>query len=152
MSQSALDSYLETRVLSADPLELVRLLYQAAISAVQDARHHLAAGKIMERSRSISRACAILAELHGALDHYRGGEIAGRLAALYDYMHRKLLEANLHQSDPPLGEVLGLLATLSEGWAGAVPVAQPPVPAHNPWAEPVTPETTAPYSPGVWSL
>jgi hypothetical protein len=28
--------------------------------------------------------------------------------ALYDYMQRKLLEANLEQSDPPLGEVLSL--------------------------------------------
>jgi flagellar secretion chaperone FliS len=80
MYQSAHDAYVESRVLSADPLELVQMLYQGAIGAVQDARHHLANGAIAERSRAITKACAILMELAGALDHKAGGELAGRLA------------------------------------------------------------------------
>src|SRR3974377_1434726 len=111
MFQSAHDAYLESRVLSAGPLELVQMLYQGAIGAVQDARHHLAEGKILERSRAISKACAILTELTAALNHEASGELAGRLAALYDYMQRQLLEANFRQADEPLGEVLGLLVT-----------------------------------------
>ncbi len=116
MYQNARDAYLEDRILTAEPMELVRLLYQAATGAVRDARRHLADGKILERSRSISKACEILIELAGALDHQQGGEISRRLAALYEYMLRRLTEANLQQSDPPLAEVLGLLSTLSEAW------------------------------------
>src|SRR6516162_2739350 len=105
------DAYLESRILAADPVELVNLLYQACRQCVRDAREHLAAGRIGERSRAITRACEILIELAGSLDHARGGEISQRLAQLYDYMQRRLLEANIKQSGEPLAEVLGLLNT-----------------------------------------
>ena len=101
MLHSAHDAYLESRVLSADPVELVVMLYQAAIGAVQEARRHLADGKIAERSKAISRACDIVLELQSALDKERGVEIAARLGALYAYMLRGLLEANLQQADAP---------------------------------------------------
>ncbi len=132
---NAHDAYLESRILSADPIELVRLATQACAAAVRDARRHLAAKDIAARSRSISRACSILMELFGSLDFQRGGEISPRLAALYEYMHRRLLEANRDQADAPLAEVLGLLATLSEAWDGIRPqTAQPAPRAANPWA------------------
>ena len=109
------DAYLESRVLTADPIELVNLLYQACTQAVREARLHLAEGRIAERSREINKACQIVIELAVFLDHERGGEISRRLALLYDYMQRRLLEANMQQSDEPLADVLGLLSTLSEG-------------------------------------
>jgi len=118
MWQDAHDSYLESRVLSADPIELVRMLYQSATRGVENARRHLAAGDIGARARSISHACAVLIELTTSLDHERGGSVSTNLAQLYDYMLRRLTEANLQQTDAPLAEVLGLLATLSEGWEG----------------------------------
>jgi flagellar protein FliS len=118
MWNSGHDAYLESRVLAADPVELVSLLYQACTQAVREARRHLAAGQIAERSREINKACAIVIELATSLDHERGGEISQRLALLYDYMERRLLQANMQQSDAPLADVLGLLTTLSEAWAG----------------------------------
>jgi flagellar protein FliS len=118
MWRNAHETYLEERVLSADPVELVHMLYQAAVSAVGDARRHLAERQILDRARSISKACDILAELNTSLDFERGGEISGRLSQLYGYMHRRLVEANLRQTDAPLAEVAGLLGTLMEGWAG----------------------------------
>jgi flagellar protein FliS len=118
MWQTAHDAYLENRILSADPVELVRLLYHAAIDAVRESRRHLAAGDIRERSNAISRSCGILIELAGSLDQTRGGELSQRLAQLYDYMHWRLIHANCEQSDAPLAEVLGLLVTLSEAWDG----------------------------------
>ena len=133
MWNSAHDAYVESRVLAADPLELVRLLYQSAIGSVREARRFLAEGKIAERSRAISKACEIVIELNTALDHARGGEISQRLASLYDYMLRRLLEANLQQNDGPLAEVLGLLSTLGEGWEGTRQTAEA-IPAENPWS------------------
>jgi len=110
------DAYLESQVLSADPLELVRLLYRAAGDATRSARAHLSAGRIAERSRQITKAHAILTQLSVSLDHARGGSLSRNLAELYDYMQRRLLEANLCQNAEPLVEVEGLLATLLEGW------------------------------------
>ncbi len=157
MFNGAHDTYLESRVLSANPLELVQLLYQGTIGAVQDARRYLAEGKILERSRSISRACGILTELMLVLDHQRGGEVAGRLAGLYDYMQRRLLEANFKQIDAPLGEVLGLLTTIAEGWAGIAKAAEPPAAeptavAASPWSQPLAEEPEANYARASWSL
>ncbi len=146
MSHIGHDAYLEGRVLSADPLELVKLLYQGCGNAVREARRRLAENDIAGRSSAISTAYEILAELIGSLDRARGPEIGERLALLYDYMQRRLIEANLRQSDAPLSEVLGLLATLGEAWetiAAANRPAAPAVtsawnPAAIPDAEPVT--------------
>ena len=110
------DAYLESQVLTADPLELVRLLYRAALDAARSARDHLAAGRIAERSRQISKAHSILSQLSLSLDSARGGTLSRSLAELYDYMQRRLLEANLRQKAEPLVEVERLMTTLLEGW------------------------------------
>jgi flagellar protein FliS len=117
MWRTAHDTYLEERILSADPVELVQMLYQAGIAAVGDARRHLAEGQIPARARSVSKACEILMELNASLDFERGGEMSVRLAQLYGYMHRRLVEGNFRQKDEPLAEVTGLLVTLQEGWS-----------------------------------
>ncbi len=153
MWQNAHNAYLESRVLSADGMELVRLLYQACTSAVRDARRHLEAGEIRARSQSISKAWEILAELVHSLDRERGGQIAARLADLYDYMQRRLLEANLQQSDVPLAEVLGLLSTLSEAWEGIEVRGEKPTAAvANPWGQTLPQESGAGYTEHRWSL
>lgn len=131
---NAHDAYTEGRVLAQDPVALVGLLYQGAMDAVQEARRRLADGEIAARSRSITRAMEILTELTTSLDHNRGGEIAGRLAQLYDYMQRRLLEANLQQSDEPLAEVLRLLGTLAEAWVAVERQSQTPAEIPAPWA------------------
>ena len=109
-------AYLETRVLSADPLELICLLYQHAIEAVRDARAHMASGEIAPRSQAITKAIGILGELNLSLDHGAGGTISGNLEQLYNYMLVRLTEANMRKQEAPLREVEGLLSTLAEAW------------------------------------
>ena len=146
------DAYMESRVLSAAPLELVNMLYQACTEAVREARHHLAEGRIAERSREINKAYEILAELTSSLDQERGGEISQRLALLYDYMERRLLDANMQQVDAPLVEVLGLLSTLSEAWTGVLSQeARPVAPAESAWSQPPVEEAMG-YGSRAWSL
>lgn len=172
-------AYLESRVLSANPTELILILYQAASGAVEDARRHLAAKDIAGRSRSINKACGIVAELISSLDRERGGEIAERLGQLYGYMHNRLVEANLRQADAPLAEVVELLKTLTEAWEAAAPgvqaVAAEQSPAGNrradsvgtgsyaprsygaedsasAWAQPFPPEPVTGYGSHAWSF
>ena len=117
-------NYLETEVLSADPVRLISILYRAAIDAVGAARRHLAAGSIRERSRQITKALSILYELVHSLDRENGGEIARRLGGLYAYMTTLLIAANATQTDASLAEVERLLFTLVEAWS-AVPQSEP---------------------------
>jgi flagellar secretion chaperone FliS len=117
MYENPYASSLETKILSANPMELVKLLYQAAIEAVQAARQHLTRGEIFERGRSVIKAVEILTELSGSLDHEKGGELSTRLAALYDYLQRTLLDANFRQADDGLATAEMLLKTLNEAWS-----------------------------------
>jgi flagellar secretion chaperone FliS len=110
------DSYLEGRVLSAEPIELVCLLYQHALDMVHDARQFLSTGDIARRSRAVSRAIGAIDELDASLDHGQANKISRNLAELYQYMRQRLTEANLHQQDAPLAEAASLLATLAEAW------------------------------------
>jgi flagellar protein FliS len=111
--------YQEARIESADPIELVALLYDGAIDAVRRARFCLAQGDIEGRGRAISKTAAIILELSGSLDHQSGGELSQRLADLYAYIQQRLSEAHLKQKDEPLAESERLLTTLSEGWRQA---------------------------------
>ncbi len=139
MSFQAYEAYLESKILSADPVELIRILYQAALEAVYSARRCLQAGDILGRSRQISRAHAILTELALSINHEAGGSLSRTLAELYDYMQRRLLEAHLQQSDPPLAEVASLLTTLLEGWRNCHPETEPAAaPVQAPYLEPAT--------------
>lgn len=124
MYENPYASSLETKILSANPMELVKLLYQAAIEAVQAARQHLTRGQIFERGRSVIKAVEILTELSGSLDHEKGGELSTRLAALYDYLQRILLDANFRQADDGLATAEMLLKTLNEAWS-AIEAPQP---------------------------
>ncbi len=119
MAYTHYDKYLESEVLTADPLKLVNMLYRAAIDTVGAARAHLAVGQIRERSRKIVKAWEIVNELRRSLDEERGGEIARSLHQLYLYMQGRLLEANARQQDAPLAEVEQLLSTLQQGWIAA---------------------------------
>jgi|SRR5215472_1533918 len=108
--------YEENRILNASPIELVRILYRAAIRAVENARENLRSGQIAARSKEISKAQEILIELAASLDRSQGQEFSERLLALYDYMQLRLVEANSQQKDGPLVEVGRLLGTLEEAW------------------------------------
>lgn len=117
MINNQFDAYLEGEILSADPVQLVRILYRAAIEATGQARQCLREGDITGRGRAIAKASAMLNELNLSLNHEAGGEVSRNLAELYDYLQRRLMTANFEQVDPPLIEVENLLFTLLDGWA-----------------------------------
>jgi flagellar protein FliS len=121
----SINSYEDNRILSASPMELVRILYTAARRAVQDARENLRAGAIGARSREISKAQLILIELASSVDPSKGKEVSERLLALYEYMMGRLAEANAEQKDAPLAEVSTLLGTLQEAWSKCELVEEP---------------------------
>lgn len=112
----------ETGVMGASPHRLIVMLYQGARQAIAQARMHLQQGNVPARGEAIGKAIQIVESgLQQSLNIEAGGEIAERLNALYSYMARRLLEANIKQSEAMLVEVDGLLATLEEAWIGIAP-------------------------------
>jgi len=112
----------ETGVMGASPHRLIVMLYQGARQAIAQARMHIQQGNVPARGEAIGKAIQIVESgLQQSLNVEAGGEIAERLEALYGYMSRRLLEANVKQSEAMLVEVDGLLATLEEAWIGIAP-------------------------------
>ncbi|MCX6621726.1 MAG: flagellar export chaperone FliS [Acidobacteria bacterium] len=145
------NAYLESRVLAADPVQLVRMLYDGALKSIAEARRQLNCGNIRARSQAITKTAEILSELVSSLDAERGGEIAVRLRQLYDYMLQRLVDANRDQMEAPLIEVASLLATLNEAWAEIAPGSAPaPAPAPVSYAVAAA-EVSADYVPRSWS-
>ncbi|PLZ00682.1 flagellar export chaperone FliS [Burkholderia sp. WAC0059] len=112
----------ETGVMGASPYQLIAMLYQGARKAIAQARMHLQQGNVGPRGEAVSRAIRIIESgLKASLNMEVGGEIAQRLNALYIYMARRLLEANMKRDESMLIEVDRLLATLEEAWLGIGP-------------------------------
>jgi flagellar secretion chaperone FliS len=111
-----IDPYLESRVLAADAVELIHILYEHALTQVKLARIALADHNIPARTQAISKVLAALGELEGSLDYSTGGSISHNLARLYQYMRKRLIEANLKRDAAALAEVESLMRTLDEGW------------------------------------
>ena len=112
---------IETGVDTADPHKLILMLFEGAMLAVSSASLHMkrnaGAEDVARKGEAISKAINIITNgLKASLDQEAGGELAGRLGALYDYMATRLLYANLHDQPAILDEVSHLLAELKGAW------------------------------------
>jgi flagellar protein FliS len=116
MPQSPYDNYLESQILSATPVQLVVILFRAAIDSLETARVHLKAGDIRARTAATNRATSVIAELAQSMDLTKGGEVAANLMELYDYILRRVHIANAKADDTAYAETIGLLSTVLEGW------------------------------------
>jgi flagellar protein FliS len=103
-------------VLSASPVELIRLLYQKAIASTRAAREHLKNKRVVERCAAVNNAYLVVDELAAALRHEVAPDLAQQLDRLYRYIQARLLEANMSQQDQALEDALTVLITLSESW------------------------------------
>ncbi|MCD7099424.1 flagellar export chaperone FliS [Stenotrophomonas sp. MMGLT7] len=117
-----------TSVTDADPHKLIALLFDGACQRIRQAQAGIAQGDLARKGKAIGEACAIIGHLNGSLDHEAGGEIAGNLSALYDYLIHRLTEANLHNDESALAESLQLLGEIDSAW-NAIPQAQRNIPA-----------------------
>jgi len=108
---------LETGVAAASPQKLVVMLYDGVIVALLSAINHIKASNVAAKGASISKAITIIDNgLRASLDRKAGGEIAENLDALYDYMSRRLLQANIKNDISIIEEIHGLMSNLREAW------------------------------------
>jgi len=117
---NAYQVYRQTQTQTAAPGELVLMLYRGAIRFLSSAIEAIDAKDTAEAHNKLVRTQDIVASLLGSLDHERGGDVARNLSALYDYMLRRLVEANVRKDARPAREVQGLLRELLPAWEAAV--------------------------------
>src|SRR5580765_4065362 len=91
----AAQTYLRTKVMTATPEQLQLMLYDGALRFGEQARVALHAKKYDESYPLISRVQKIITEMSCTLKHDVYPDLCGKLAALYNYAYRKLIEANI---------------------------------------------------------
>lgn len=107
----------ESGVMSASPHRLIVMLFDGAQAAIRAAKLHMEDGNIPAKGQSISKAIDIVNNgLAAALDGEQGGELAERLASLYDYIVRLLMKANRHNDQAALDEAASLLDDIGSAW------------------------------------
>ncbi len=101
---------------SSDRMQLILRMMQGALDRLAAAGGHMARGEQGLKGEALGRAVRLIDGLRSCLDKERGGEIAANLAALYEYMTRRLTEANLRNDPRGLSEVADLMEQLRSGW------------------------------------
>lgn len=117
---SAIESYRKHAVTSeaieASPHRIIQMLMDGFLERVAYAKGHLDRGNLAEKSKYISKAIGIVNGLRSSLDMDKGNEIAANLNDLYDYINRRLIEANTGNDSKILAEVSSLMAEVKQGW------------------------------------
>jgi flagellar secretion chaperone FliS len=117
---SPLGAYQQMVTTTADPADLVLVLYDGAAAQLGRALRALETGKRDTFAHAIARAQAFVIELAGSLDHERGGEIAANLSRLYAFIQRHLGEGLRSESSEHVKTVLGLLSPLRDAFEQAI--------------------------------
>jgi len=107
---------IQASVENADPHTLVQMLFDGAMERLNMAKMNMKQGNIALKGENISRTISIVDGLRTSLDMKSGGEMAESLEALYDYMQRQLLSANLENKVDKIEEVLSLIGEIRAGW------------------------------------
>ena len=112
----AAQNYLKTKVFTATPEQLQLMLYDGAIRFGEQARVALEARNYEQSYNMIARVQRIITEMNSALKHDVAPELCKKLASLYNYIYRRLVEANVDHTIKSLDEALTLLRYQRETW------------------------------------
>jgi flagellar protein FliS len=101
---------------AADPHRLVVMLMDGALERIAAASGMMKNGNGVEKAQLLHRAVAIVDELRNTLNLKEGGAIAANLDSLYEYMCRRLMQANAENKPEWLDEVSRLLGEIRWAW------------------------------------
>jgi flagellar secretion chaperone FliS len=108
-------------VANADPHAMVQMLMDGAAERMATARGCIERGEIARKAKLLHSCVTLIAELRGNLNMAEGGPLSQNLSALYDYMARQLLLANVENDVHKISEVLGLLNEIRGAWTAIGP-------------------------------
>jgi flagellar protein FliS len=117
--------YQEGAVLGAAPIDLVVLLYDAAIADMRGAWGAMKAGDIEVRTSYVQHALIVLQQLQGTLDFERGGSSARQFEQFYNVVRAKLLESQLRASPELMQQQIRFVSEVRDCWLQAKRLLQP---------------------------
>lgn len=107
----------ESAVMSASQQQLVTMLFDGVLSALVRARLFMQDNNQQGKGASLSKAINIIENgLRVSLDEESKDELTQNLIALYSYMVRRLLQANLRNDVSAVEEVETLMRNIADAW------------------------------------
>lgn len=100
----------------ASPHRLIQLMMEHALTQMNHARGHIMRDEFERKGRAIGSAISVINGLQASLNHKEDARMSANFDALYAYMMRRLLEANLKNDAAIVDEIAGLMRELKEAW------------------------------------
>ncbi|MDJ0751488.1 MAG: flagellar export chaperone FliS [Woeseiaceae bacterium] len=100
----------------SSPHRLIQMMMEHALSKMNFARGFIERGQIADKGKAIGDAIGVINGLQASLNHKADQRMAENFDALYAYMMRRLLQANLHNDVAIIDEVTVLMSELKEAW------------------------------------
>lgn len=117
MNHQAAQNYLRTKVLTATPEQLQMMLFDGALRFGEQARLALQQKNFEQSYTLIGRVQKIITEMNCSLKRDVFPDLCDKLAALYTFAYRKLIEASTQHATEPLDEALDILRYQRDTWA-----------------------------------
>ncbi|MCM3391448.1 MULTISPECIES: flagellar export chaperone FliS [Cytobacillus] len=113
-------SYQQNSVNTASPGELTLMLYNGCLKFIHQAKKAIMDNNIEAKNTNIQKAQNIIQELMVTLN--MDVEVSQNMMSLYDYMNRRLMEANIKNDTGILDEVEGLVTEFRDTWKEVIQV------------------------------
>lgn len=124
MVNNAALAYGTRKVETATPAELTLMLYEGAIKFCNIAMSAIEKKDYEKANTNIQKARRIIVELQTTLDHKY--KVAEDFDVIYDYIFRKLVQANVKKDTEVLEEALVELRELRDAWKEIMRTAKQP--------------------------
>ncbi|BDG81741.1 MULTISPECIES: flagellar export chaperone FliS [Bacillus] len=116
--QNPYAAYQQNSVNTATPGELTLMLYNGCLKFIKLASQAIENNDMERKNENLIKAQNIIQELNGTLN--RNIELSGSMGAMYDYMYRRLVEANIKNDTSMLAEVEDYITDFRDAWKQAI--------------------------------
>lgn len=116
------DAYLENKIMAATKEELTLMLYEGALKFCNKAIINIENKNNQEAHKNILRVEDIIQEFELTLN--KEYNVSNNLELMYDYIKRRLIEANMKKDKEILLEINEYIRELRDTWKEAMTIAK----------------------------
>lgn len=111
-----LNPYLRDAILTATPEQLQLMLYDGCIRFALQARDAIEKKKFETSYEKLKRAQNIILEMLGGLNHEANPDLCRRVASIYNFLYRKLVDASVQRDVSAVDDAVRVLRLERETW------------------------------------
>jgi flagellar protein FliS len=116
--------YHDQQVQTASKEQLLIMLFDGAIRFCKVSKKAMTDGNLEESNKYLLKAQRIISEFMGSLNFEIGGETCKSLFTLYEYLHYRLVQANIKRQPEMIDEVIEHLIGLRDTWNQAIEISK----------------------------